>query len=188
MRNKGQIIVMIAILLPVVLVLLALSIDAGRLFIERDRLTRAAQGAADAGISVVAERMVTQVVLRQTTVAGIAGLLPTSVTTPTPPLSDLPAWLTEEDRITLVSPINQTAAASEALTYMDLNGYPEDDPAIRSIQITYPQPGYRVDDHEITTLRMSVGIRRATAILLAGLLHRSSAILEAEAHSSIPQR
>ena len=75
----------VAVLLVVALLLLAVVVDAGRLYIERARLKRAAQAAADAGIGVAAEHMVTLAVARQTQVAMSSTASPPLTATPTPP-------------------------------------------------------------------------------------------------------
>ena len=54
--DAGQVIVLFAVSLPLFLALLLLAIDGGRLLIERERLRGAAQLAAEAAVSLAADR------------------------------------------------------------------------------------------------------------------------------------
>ena len=74
MKPRGQMLIVVAILLMVVLMILAVAVDGGRLLAERARLRRAAQAAADAGIGLVSEAMVTQAAARQNSGGGPAHL------------------------------------------------------------------------------------------------------------------
>jgi hypothetical protein len=69
MKPHGQVIAIVAFLLMVLLLLLAVAVDGGRLYIERARAARTVQSAADAGIGLVGEEMVTLAVPRQTAAA-----------------------------------------------------------------------------------------------------------------------
>jgi hypothetical protein len=188
MRTRGQILIIVAFLIPIALVLLAVAADGGRIFIERGRVQRAAQSGADAGISVVAEQMVTLAVARQTVFASTPSPTGLASMTATPPPSDVQAWLTDEDRATLVAPDIQSAAAAEARQYASRNGYSMGDPQTLSVEITFPQPGYDPYDNSLDTLSLFVKIRRRTTVLLAGLLGDALIDLESEAQSEIPQR
>ena len=55
-EDAGQVIVLFAVSLPLFLALLLLAIDGGRLLIERERLRGAAQLAAEAAVSLAADR------------------------------------------------------------------------------------------------------------------------------------
>lgn len=188
MRKTGQILILFAILLPVLLILLALAVDAGRLYIERDRMKRAAQSAADAGISVVAEQMVTQVVLHQTETAMSLSGFTVATETPAPKPKTIAAWISNEDRSTLVAPPIQTASAQEALEYARLNGFNRINPDIHCIEITYPQIGYLPEDTSQQDLRFEVSICRQTTVLMAGLLGEQFVDLRVHSISVISQR
>ncbi len=54
-RDEGQAVVLLALSLPLVLALLLLVIDGGRLYLEGERLRNAAQLAAEAGVSLAAD-------------------------------------------------------------------------------------------------------------------------------------
>ena len=177
MRARGQMLVVIALLLMAVLMLLAVAVDGGRLLIERARLRRSAQAAADAGIGLVAEQMVTQAAARQTQAALLPTCAPAGPCTPTPALNDVPGWLTDEDRATLVAPLMQTQVAAEARDYAQRNAFPE-------AEVTYPEaydPGGPV-------VRILVTLRRRATILLAGLLGEEWVDLDEQALSQVPQR
>ena len=188
MRKRGQILIIIAFLIPALLLFLAVAVDAGRLFIERSRMKRAAQGAADAGISIIAEQMVTQVVARQTIEASTPSPMPPALITATPALGDLQAWLTNEDRATLVSPPVQTTAGVEARFYASANGFNIADSQTIAVEYKFPQDGFDPEDDDIKTLRFSVFIKRREVILLAGLLDVSFVHLDVEGVSEFPQR
>lgn len=177
MNRRGQILIVVAILLMGVLMILAVAVDGGRLQIERTRLRRVAQAAADAGIGLVAEHMVTQAGARQTQAASMPTCAPAASCTPTPALNDVPAWLTDDDRATLVAPAMQTQVAAEAMRYAQLNELPQAD-------IDFPQ----AYDSGGPVIRIAVSLRRRATILLAGLLGREWVDLDESAVSQIPQR
>lgn len=54
----GQLLIVIAIVVGIAMLLLAVAVDGGRLFLERNRIARGAQAAADAGVGLAAEEMV----------------------------------------------------------------------------------------------------------------------------------
>ena len=188
MERKGQILIIVAVLIPVLLLLLAVAVDAGRLFIERGRMKRVAQAAADAGIGVVAEQMVTLAVARQTSMASTPSPTPPGTMTATPLPGDVAGWLQDDDRATLVSDAVLGIAATEAVVYANINGFDIANPDTLTIDVTYPQPGYAADDMHIFVLRMLVSIRQRVTILLAGLLSEQWVDLTAEGQSEIPQR
>jgi hypothetical protein len=188
MNRRGQVLIVVAILISVTLLLLAVAVDAGRLYIERARMKRAAQAAADAGISVVADRMVTQAVARQTVMAGTPSPTPPGMSTPTPPINDVIAWLTDEDRATLVSDAVADDAETAARDYAARNGLDPADPDTLSLEVIYPQDGYMPENIGIRSLRLLVSVRRRTTVLLAGLLGEAFVDLDADGLSEIPQR
>jgi hypothetical protein len=57
-RQKGQLLIVIAIVISIAMLFLAVAVDAGRLYLERNRMRRGAQSAADAGVGLAAEEMV----------------------------------------------------------------------------------------------------------------------------------
>jgi hypothetical protein len=188
MKSRGQVLILVAVLIPIGLLLLAIAVDAGRIFIERTRLQRSAQAAADAGISVVAEQMVTLAVARQTQLASTPSPTPPGTMTATPLPGEIQAWLTNEDRQALSSnPLRGTAEA-EARAFAIHNGADPDRPEIKAFEIQFPQPGYDPEDTGIRTLRFIVNIERELTVLLAGLLGESFIQIDAVGQSEIPQR
>lgn len=178
MNYRGQILVIVAVLLVVALLLLAVVVDAGRLYIERARLKRAAQAAADAGIGVAAEHMVTLAVARQTQVAMSSTASPPLTATPTPPLSDVAAWLSDDDRQHLIAPAIQSTVVAEALGFAMANGLES-----YETQIDYPFQYEPQGSH----LRIRVDTGHRFEVLLAGLLDPDLVRLRVEAVSQIPQ-
>ncbi|HSB90231.1 MAG TPA: pilus assembly protein TadG-related protein [Anaerolineales bacterium] len=183
--KRGQAIVVVAILLMVVLLLLAVAVDVGRLFVARARLQRAAQAAADAGIGIVADRMVTLAIPRLTEGAARAACVPDAgygtpgascTATPSPRRAE--QWLTDADRSELVAPAVQTQAAAEALAYARRNGL------VTAIVVGYPD-GYLPQG---PTIKMRVSIRAEMDLLFSGLLGGDELHLEVEALSEIRQR
>jgi hypothetical protein len=186
MDRRGQIVVVIAILIPVVLLFLAVAVDGGRLYTERAQMERGLQSGADAGMSLVAEQMVTLAVARQTAIAQTPA--PESpFSTPTPSPADVVAWLTDDDRATLVSAPMRASVRSEALTFAKRNGI-DDDAEILEIEVVYPQIGYDPYNPNIAILRLSMSARRSTQFLLAGLLGREFVEVSSEAVSELRQR
>lgn len=188
---SGQIIIIVAILLMVVLLLLAVAVDVGRLFVERGRLERAAQAAADAGIGVVAEAMVTQAIPRQTQAAARSPCVPDAgygtpgaACTATPQPERAEHWLTDDDRASLTAPELRTAAAAEALAYAAANRAATADPGVLDVQIVYPD-AYQPSAPGV---RLRVSILARLSFLLAGLLGEDEIELRGEAVSEIPQR
>ncbi len=187
MDRRGQIVVVIAILIPVVLLFLAVAVDGGRLYTERAQMERGLQSGADAGMSLVAEQMVTLAVARQTTIAQTPAL-ESPFSTPTPSPADVVAWLTDDDRATLVSAPICASVRSEALAYARRNGIDDAEAEILEIEVIYPQVGYDPYNSNISILRLRMSARRSTQFLLAGLLGRESVEFSSEAVSELRQR
>jgi uncharacterized membrane protein len=177
MKPRGQMLIVVAILLAIVLMLLAVAVDGGRLMIERTRLRRSAQASADAGIGLVAEHMVTHAAVRQTQAAALPTCAPGMPCTPTPALNDVTGWLTDDDRATLVAPPMKTQVAAEARQYAQLNDF-------ASAEVIYPQDY----DPDAPVVRVLVTLRRRATILLAGLLEEEWVDLVEQGLSQIPQR
>lgn len=186
MRNRGQILIVVAILIGVALMLLAVAVDGGRLYIQRTRMQRAAQAAANAGVAVAGEQMATLAVPHMTQAAAQppctpdAGFgTPFAACTATPPPPQIVSWLTDEDRASLAAPLMQTQVAAEALEYLSRNGMDEALP-----EVEYPF-AYSPTD---AVLRLMIRLRQQVTVLLAGLLQRDLVDLSAEGLSQIPQR
>ncbi len=190
MTGRGQILIVIAVLLMVGLTLLAVAVDAGRLMIERTRLERGAQSAADASLGWVAEQMVTLAVPRMTAAAGRPACTPdagygtpAASCTATPEPAAIARWLTDDDRATLVSPPMRTAAAAEAIAYARRNGMGLE-PSPAAVQVDYPHEY----EQRGSKLRLLVRIQRRATILLAGLLGHDFVDLIGESQSELPLR
>ncbi len=186
--RRGQVVVLIAVLIPIALLLLAVAVDAGRLYAERGQLERALQAGSDAGISVVAEQMVTLAVARQTAMADGPTPEPPETATPTPPLDDVVAWLTDDDRAALVSESMRATALAEALDYAARNGIDISNPEILEVEVTYPQAGFDPSNESSITLRVKLVAKQRARMLLAGLLGREFVELTGEAISEIRVR
>lgn len=191
MSKRGQVLVIVAVLLMVGMLLLALVVDAGSLYVEQDALDRSAQAAADAGIGWVAEQMVTQAIPRQTAAAALPACVPDgeygstgASCTATPSPEHISYWLTDDDRATLVAPGIQLTAQSVASGYAARNGLVLSDPDVESLVVRYPQD----PDPQAESLALSVRVRRRAVVLLAGLLSESYVHLSAEGLSEIPLR
>lgn len=191
MSDRGQVVVIVAVLLMALLLLLAVAVDGGRLYIERGRVVRAAQAAADAGIGRVGDEMVTLAVPRQTEAALRAACVPDAgfgtpdaSCTATPSPGEVNHWLTDDDRETLVGPEMQTAVAAEALDYAGRNGLSEADPETLALEVEYP----RNYDLGGPVVQLLVSVKRRATILLSGLLRLDSITFESSGLSELPQR
>jgi hypothetical protein len=190
MKERGQVLVIVAVLLIVCMLVLALVVDGGRLYVEEDRLKRSAQAAADAGIGWISEQMVTQAIPRQTQAAGMVPCMPDGdfgavggTCTATPEPERIGAWLNEDDLATLRSPDVIAGAQAIAVDYAHKNGIRDGGSDGGGLSIAYPYTG-----SSDGSLGMLVRIRQRTNILLAGLLSDSYVDLEVEALSEIPLR
>lgn len=191
MKAAGQILLILAVVLMVGLFVLALAVDGGRLYLERARMSRSAQAAADAGSSWVAEQMVTQVVPHQTQAAGLPPCLvfgefgdPAASCTATPAVDAIPRWLTDSDRATLTASGAQATVEAVALQYAELNDLRVEDPSVVELRVEYPHEY----DPQGESIQVWVGVVRRTKILLVGLLGEDFAEVRAETISRIPQR
>ncbi len=188
MRERGQVLVIVAVLLIVGLMLLALATDGGRLYVERGRLRRAAQSSSDAGISWVSDRMVTMAAERQTQAALRTPCATESVTatavpcTATPELDEVRDWLEDEDRAALVGPQSRATARAVARMYAERNGIEPGGEDAAEVSVEYPYDSGAGSD----VLRMRVTLRRQAVVLLAGLLGEDFVLLEAMGLSQIP--
>ncbi len=191
LRMRGQAVILVALALIGILMLVAWVVDSGRLFAERQRLTRAVEGAAKAGLVVVADRMVTQAVARQTEAAlrppcvadgpfGSAG----GMCTATPPPQEVIPWLTDADRVELVSPNVQTPVAAAAQSYAARNGIQivSDNGSLLEIYFPY---SYAPDDRWISLRAIA---HRVLAVLFGGLLGEGETEIAVESLQSLEQR
>jgi hypothetical protein len=189
-NEKGQVIVIVAVLLIVVLLFLAVIIDGARLMVEQQELNRAADAAGKAGLIVVGDQMVTQVVSAQTAAASItltatpAGSTPGPTLTSTPEGDDFYTWLTGDHRKTLVAPPMQTQVATHVFGSADENGLGLSNPAVTGLDISYPDaylPGGK-------NIQLTVRINRVVAVLFGSILNLEEGVLSGTTKQSIPQR
>ena len=177
--ERGQVILIVAILLVVVLFSLAILIDAARLFVEQQEINRALDAAGKAGLIVVGDRMVTQVVSAQTAAASITPLSTSSSETPgptptqTPDPEDFYGWLNDEDRQTLVAPPLQTLVATQVLGSLKENGLGVDNLNVLKIEISYPE-GYHLEDQ---TLEILLTLDRRVVIIFGKILNLNQGVL-----------
>lgn len=187
-RKSGQVLVLVAVFILAVLVLLALSVEVGRLSQQRHQLQGVADAASKAGMLVVADQMVTLAAARQTQAAGSpcipdAGYgTPGATCTATPPPEVVPAWLTDEDRATLVSPAMRTQVAQAVQAQLARNGY---GPGDLEVDVQYPY-GYRPAGQEVRLfLRLKMRVRGLLAHLLGW---QQKVPVGAESQQELPQR
>lgn len=188
--ERGQVIVLVGVLLAVLLLFLAVLIDGTRLFVEQQEINRALDAAGKAGLIVVGDCMTTQVAAAQ-----IAAAPETSTSlssqedldlspTPTPEPDDLYDWLSEEHRQTLVSPPMQTMVATHVLGSLDENGLGLDNPNLIDISVSYPDSLYVGDQ----TMQILVNLNRRVAILFGKILNLNQGVLSGSSKQTIPQR
>ncbi len=190
-KERAQVLIIVAIAMVVLMLLFAVIVDGGRLMIKDHQIGRVADAAAKAGMVVVGDQMVTQAVWRQSEAAmrppcnPDAGYgTPGASCTATPQPQDIPAWLTDEDRATLVSPAMQTPVAAAVFEYADQNEAGPTDLDMCEVTVAYPFD-YRLDDKN---LHLHVRLHCHVAILLAGTLGQDQVRISAESEQSLPQR
>ena len=189
-KEDGQVVIIVAVALMVILLILALIIDGARLMVERQELNRAADAAGKAGLIIVGDRMVTQVVVAQTALASItvlptaAGGTPGPTITSTPDPDDFYSWLNDDDRKTLVSPPMQTLVATQVMGNADENGLGWSNPAVTELAISYPD-GYHPADQDI---QIQVRISRNVAVIFGKILNFNQGVLSGLTRQKIPQR
>src|SRR3990172_2532978 len=190
-QARGQAVILVAVALIGLLMLLAWVVDSGRLFAERQRLARAVEGAAKAGLVVVADRMVTQAGARQTEAAlrppcapdGVFGNLG-GICTATPSPQDVASWLTDLDRTELISPAMQTPLAHAVEDYAARNGIDPSSTAVAELEVHYPY-SFHLGDRSLTLRAVA---RHVFTVLLAGLLGQERAEITVETLQSLDQR
>ena len=186
--QRGQLLIVVAIVISLGLLMLAVAVDGGRLFLERNRMERGAQSAADAGVGVAAEEMVELAQARrdealqewedaQEEQDGENGPEEEPEFEPCDP--EPYCWLVEEDWETLDSEPVRADVEREALEYARANGFDRGDSQTLKLEIEYEV--FRSEE----TLQVRVTIQRRTTILLVGLLGESFVNLEAEGLSKL---
>jgi hypothetical protein len=189
-NEQAQIVIIVAVLLMVTLIFLAVVIDGARLMIERQELKRAADAAGKAGLIVVGDRMVTQVVQAQTatTKATVTptseGSTPGPTLTPTDPGDEFFSWLDDDHKQTLVAPPMQTLVTTYAIAYAEENELGPSHPAVIVIGVDYPYH-YHPDDHH---LQIYVRIRRKVSVMFGFMLGIPEGELSGDAKQSIPHK
>lgn len=184
-KDQGQVIILAAVLLIVLLILLAVLVDGARLYIERQAIDRALDGAGKAGLIVVGDRMVTQIVAAQTslattTLSSSSSTIPPS-TTPAP--DEYYSWLTEEAQQTLAAPPLQTVVADTVLASLEENGFGPDNPDVIDIRISYPD-GYSSND---PTLAIGLELDYRVVIFFGNVLNLTEGVITGRSEQSIPQ-
>jgi len=189
-KEKGQVIIILALLLVVVLTILAVIIDGARLMIEQQEIKRIADAAGKAGLIIVGDHMITQVVAAQTAAASITltatpiDSTPGPTLTPTPAVDDFFSWINDDHRKTLVAPLMQTLVATHVLGSAEENDQGLSNPVITEIEITYPYQ-YLVGDQNI---QIKVRIDRVVAILFGSLFNLDEGVLSGNTKQTIKQR
>lgn len=187
--EKGQIAILSAVCLTSLLFLLAVLIDGGHLLVERHNLTRAADAAAKAGLIVVGDFMVTQVVEAKTTAAALtspqAPLPQTSSPSRTPsPMPDgFQDWLTDDHRTTLVAPAMQTLVAEGVLDAARANRCGLEDPGILTVEVRYPDRY----DPEAPDLELLVRIEKRIVLVFGQLFQIDQGVIYGTSRQSVPQ-
>lgn len=189
-KEKGQVIIILALLLVVVLTILAVIIDGARLMMEQQEIKRVADAAGKAGLIIVGDHMITQVVAAQTAAASITltatpiGSTPGPTLTPTPAVDVFFSWINDDHRKTLVAPLMQTLVATHVLGSAEENDQGLSNPVITEIEITYPYQ-YLVGDQNI---QIKVRIDRVVAILFGSLFNLDEGVLSGNTKQNIRQR
>lgn len=188
-NEEGQVIIIVAVLLVVVLTILAVIIDGARMMVEQQEINRAADAAGKAGLIIVGDRMVTQVVSAQTAAANVTltstpvGSTPGPTLTPTPAVDDFFSWMNDDHRQTLVAPPVQTLVATHVLGNAKENGFGLDNPMVTGLEISYPD-GYQPGDQSI---QISVRIDRLVVVMFGNLLNLNEGVLFGKSKQSIPK-
>ncbi len=189
-KEKGQVIIILAVLLVVVLTILAVIIDGARLMMEQQEIKRAADAAGKAGLIIVGDHMITQVVAAQTAAASTTltetpiGSTPGPTLTHTPAVDDFFSWINDNHRKTLVAPSMKTLVATYVLGSAEENDHGLSNPIITGIEITYPDH-FLVGDQNI---QIEVRIDRVVTIIFGSLFNLGEGVLSGTTKQNIPQR
>ncbi len=188
--ERAQIVIIVAVLLMVALLFLAVIIDGARLMVERQELIRVADAAGKAGLIVVGDQIVTQVVQVQTATAKASctptpwGSTPGPTLTPTDPEDGFYRWLDDDHRATLVAPPMQTLVTTHSIGYAEVNERGPSHPAVMDFVVDYPHE-YHPDDQQ---LRIYVCIKKKVTVMFGSLLGIKEGALIGDSKQSIPQR
>lgn len=188
--EKAQIVIIVAVLLMVALLFLAVIIDGARLMVERQALIRIADAAGKAGLIIVGDQMVTQVVNVQTATAKVSctptpwGSTPGPTLTPTDSGDGFYSWMDDDHRATLVAPPMQTLVATHSIGYAEMNGLGPSHPAVKDFVVDYPHEYH--PDHQ--QLRIYVRIKKKVTVMFGSLLGIKEGVLIGDSKQSIPQR
>jgi len=188
-QQRGQILILVAVLVMVFLLMMAVMVDGARIFTEQQRIERSLDAAGKAGLIIVGNRMVTQVVKAQILAASIApvpvpgGIPPGPTLSSTPVPDDFFSWLSEEDRQELVAPPMQTIVATHVLGNLKENGLDISNPNVIDIKISFPD-NY---DPENQNLDIQVELERRVVIIFGGLLNLNEGIIHGSSRQSMPQ-
>ncbi len=188
-RTRGQVLVMVVFLIMGILLMFALIVEVGRLTQTHAQLQGVADSAAKAGMMTVADRMVTLAAAQQTKAAESpctpdAGYgTPAATCTATPPPENVPAWLDDGDRATLVAPPMQTQVAQAVRRQMQRN-LPAEHSEVQ-VKVLYP---YHYNPLA-KDLHLWVQLQQPMSWLLAPWLGwHGSVRLQAESEQRLPQR
>jgi len=189
-REKAQVVVIFAVLLMVVMLLLAVIIDGARLMLKRQELTRVASAAGKAGLIVVGDQMVTQVVKAQTEVAMVTltpqptGVLLGPTPTPIPAEDDFFGWINDTQRAILVGTQMRTMVATNVKGYAEVNGLGLSNSDVSEVEIIYPYQYYPGDQN----LQISVRIEHIFVAVFRSLLEIEDGTISGRSKQNIPQR
>jgi len=187
--QRGQILILLAVLVTVFLLMMAVMVDGARIYIEQQKIERSLDAAGKAGLIIVGNRMVTQVVKAQTLAASITpapipgGIPPGPTLTATPGPNNLFSWLSDEDRQKLVAPPMQTIVATHILGSLSENGLDLSNPNVIDIKISYPDDY----DPENKTIDIQLELERRVVIIFGGLLNLNEGIIHGSSRQSMPQ-
>jgi hypothetical protein len=179
-ENKcGQALVLVALALLAMVILLALVVDGGRLLAEKQQLQRGADGASQAGASMVGDLIVTRAAMRQATAMAAP---PEPSPTPTPPLTDSLAWLTPEDILWLTgSSEAQGLVCTMALNYADRNRVGTANPSVSVAEAVFPY-AYEAGNRSV---QVRVHIVRSTDLFLPGIWNQDRTVLDVTSTSDM---
>lgn len=188
--EQGQVMIIVGVLLIGILLFLGVLIDGAQLLIEKQEINRALDAAGKAGLIVVGDRMVTQVISAQTAAAAFtpdpasSGDRQRCTPGKTPAPDNFWDWLTEEDHQTLIAPPMQTVVATHALGNLEENGLGQDNPDRIEISIIYPYQCHA--DDEALTILMKLDYR--AAVIFGKILNLNQGVVSVSSKQTIPLR
>jgi hypothetical protein len=188
-NQRAQIIVILAVLLMVCFFILAFLLDLSRLMIQKQHLFRAADSAGKAGLLIVADEMVTQVISASkfTATAAAPGKIPgtpsaaeISTAAPNPNLK----LLDEDCRKTLVADPMQTKVAGQVLEVIESNDLDRYSTGDYSLEILYPAEFQPDGKH----LEIIVRIRKKMELIFSQFWAIEKGKINVESRQRIPWR